>query len=262
MQIINDAYAVLGDPAARAKYDAKLAAEDAAESKRAQSESQAEKRRQEEIERQRQASEAARRQREAQEAERKRQSDEAVRQRQAAEEAELKRRTEAEKVRRDKAKRKSGYVVTAFVIGMVLLGLYSAVLNGLMLHAKSDEREQIQADVLDRPELVSWVKSVRDARYRREMFYAPELIKRDGTNIDVWLMQKYDEPVTDGGEPGYTYGIESARIDCAMNTIANGSGAVYDQTWKKLANFNAGNTLPLLKHPPDVQATAEYLCTH
>jgi curved DNA-binding protein CbpA len=92
MQIINQAYSVLSDPAARAKYDVKLADEEIAASNGAQAEKQQEQRRKgDDTERERQGTEATRRQREPLAAERKRPADEAAQQRQAAEEANLKR---------------------------------------------------------------------------------------------------------------------------------------------------------------------------
>lgn len=265
MQIINDAYSVLSDPVTRAKYDAKLAAEEVAASKSAQAKKQHEQRRwQDETERKRRDSEAVRRQREAQAAERQRQANDADRKRRAD--------AAAEQARRDKPelKRLGDYLVLVFIIGIVLLGILLAISKRPDMHMKPDAGTLVESnvdtrakpDVLDRPELVRWVKSVRDGQHRREVYYAGDLVNRDGDTLDVWLMRKYDVPVTGEGKSEFTYGIEPARIDCAMHTIANGAGAVYDQTWNKVANFVASAATPLLNHPLDVQSTAAFLCAH
>ena len=263
MQIINDAYAVLSDPAARAKYDAKVATEDAIAGSSARAGNNEHQRRgPDEAGRERRAQEAAHA------AERKRRADEAERQRQMTEEAERKRHAEAaaQQAQRDKAQTRGlwGLLIWIYIIGIVVLGIVLAASqvksrNGADAHVAE---AQAEPDVLNRPDLVRWVKGARDSERGREVNYAADIVKRDGAIIGAWIMRKYDAPVTSSeGKSRYSYAIEHIDIDCAAHTIENGAGLVYDQMWAKVAKFPRGELLSFERSSPDVRATATFLCS-
>lgn len=280
MQIINDAYAVLGDPVARAKYDATITAQGATAGAAASAQNDRTQRStQEAAERASRAADAAREQRQTNAAARKRQAEEDERKREAAEEVEHRRRAEAVAQQARERDAATGsprvflFIVLAF--GFAVCVTYLALtwrfpannqdvhgLSGMVVPTVDSEQARPESAILDRPATIHWEMGGRDSQHQSEVWYASEKASYDRTAVDVWLMRKFDSPVSSRANlPRYTYAIGPASINCAMRTYSTGDGAVFDSNWTMVSNYKAGPATALREASLDVQSTAARLCS-